>query len=195
MNRLLCTACIFALVVPSIAAAQPQNDKQNGHRQHAARPQNGGGQNGARPAGGAGHGQPVQNRMNRPSGERPQMTTQPAPTANSRPSRQGRPSSAGRPTVQSVPNRGQRPGVRPSNFQPVRAPAFRYPRGYHYRRWNIGLILPSIFLSNYYFYNNWAALGAYPPPPGFVWVRYGPDLLLVSRRSGRIRDVIYGAFY
>jgi Ni/Co efflux regulator RcnB len=77
----------------------------------------------------------------------------------------------------------------------VRAPSFRYPGGYSYRRWNIGLILPSIFLSNSYFYNSWATVGAYPPPPGFVWVRYGPDLLLVSRRSGRIRDVIYGVFY
>ena len=189
MNRLLCTACIFALVVPGIAAAQPQNDKQHGRAQQ----QNGGSQRGARPAGGGGHGQPVQNHINRPSGERPQL--QPAPMTNSRPNRPARLPSAERPVVQPVPNRPNRPGVRPPNFQPVRAPAFQYPRGYHYRRWGVGLILPSIFLSNYYFYNNWAALGAYPPPPGFVWVRYGPDLLLVSRRSGRIRDVIYGAFY
>ena len=95
--------------------------------------------------------------------------------------------------MQAAPNR--RYGARQSNVQPVRAPAFRYPRGYNYRRWSVGLILPSIFLTNYYFYNDWAAVGAYPPPPGFTWVRYGPDLLLVSRRSGRIRDVIYGAFY
>jgi len=26
-------------------------------------------------------------------------------------------------------------------------------------------------------------------------VRYGPDLLMVSIRTGRIADVIYGAFY
>jgi len=38
-------------------------------------------------------------------------------------------------------------------------------------------------------------LGLGPPPHGFVWVRYGPDLLLVNRRTGRIVDVIYGAFY
>lgn len=64
-----------------------------------------------------------------------------------------------------------------------------------YRRWGIGLILPSLFLSSTYYYNNYAALGVGPPPPGYRWVRYGPDLLLVQRGSGRIADVIYGAFY
>lgn len=95
--------------------------------------------------------------------------------------------------MRSAPN--YRSGARSSNVQAVRAPEFRYPRGYNYRRWSVGLILPSIFLTNQYYYNGWATLGAYPPPRGFVWVRYGPDLLLVSRRTGRIRDVIYGAFY
>jgi Ni/Co efflux regulator RcnB len=72
---------------------------------------------------------------------------------------------------------------------------FRYPRGYSYRRWGIGAFLPHIFLSNYYYWNDWSALGLLPPPPGYVWVRYGPDLLLVNRYTGRVADVIYGAFY
>ncbi len=38
-------------------------------------------------------------------------------------------------------------------------------------------------------------MGLEAPPPGCVWVRYGPDLLLVQRYSGQIVDVIYGAFY
>jgi Ni/Co efflux regulator RcnB len=79
--------------------------------------------------------------------------------------------------------------------RPIRGPVFHYPRGWRYRRWHAGLILPRIFLSSPYFWTNWAALGLYPPPPGYVWVRYGPDLLLVNRYTGRIRDVIYGAFY
>jgi Ni/Co efflux regulator RcnB len=37
-------------------------------------------------------------------------------------------------------------------------------------------------------------MGLYAPPPGFVWVRFGPDLLLVNRHTGQIADVIYGAF-
>jgi Ni/Co efflux regulator RcnB len=89
----------------------------------------------------------------------------------------------------------QRSEVHTSNVRRVHASAFRYPNGYSYRRWSAGSILPSLFLSSYYFYNDWSAVGAYPPPPGYIWVRYGPDLLLVSRRSGRIRDVIYGVFY
>lgn len=86
-------------------------------------------------------------------------------------------------------------GHRPNTFHRIRAQSFRYPRGYHYRRWNRGSILPRLFLSSLYYFTNWAALGVGPPPRGYVWVRYGPDLLLVNRYNGRIADVIYGAFY
>ncbi len=88
-----------------------------------------------------------------------------------------------------------RPGHRPATFHRIHAPAFRYPHGYHYRHWGIGAILPSLFLTSPYYWTDWAALGIGPPPPGYVWVRYGPDLLLVNRYTGRIADVIYGAFY
>lgn len=179
MNRLIRAASIIAFVAPSIVAAQPAND-QHHQNQHQGRPQNaGGGQQAPRAARqGGGHQQ-----------------TQQAPQLQAAPSGPGRAvrQMSGRAAMQAAPN--YRSGARSANIQPVRAPAFRYPRGYNYRRWTVGLVLPSVFLSNYYFYNNWAAVGAYPPPPGFVWVRNGPDLLLVSRRTGRIRDVIYGAFY
>jgi Ni/Co efflux regulator RcnB len=68
-------------------------------------------------------------------------------------------------------------------------------RGFSYRRWAIGVTLPSLFLSSAYYYNNFAMLGLEPPPPGYRWVRYGPDLLMVEVFTGRIVDVIYGAFY
>ncbi len=83
---------------------------------------------------------------------------------------------------------------RPSSFRPIHGPVYRYPRGYQYRRWSIGGLLPLIFLSSPYIYNNYYDLGVGPPPPGCYWVRYGPDLLLVRRHSHRIVDVIYGAF-
>ena len=103
-----------------------------------------------------------------------------------------------------------RPGVRP--FMPPRGgPAqfsyrgrminrvqvapFVYPRGWAYRRWGIGVALPAIFLTSAYFYANWAALGLAAPEPGFQWVRYGPDLLLVNTSTGQIADAVYGAFY
>ena len=206
MNCLLCAASVLALVVPSVASAQQQDDKHRG--QHAQRPSQNGGQHAQRPPQNGGNAQRP-NRPDRPTGERPTIQPVPGngghrpgtrPPSNERPSiqpvpnRPGRPNAnrPGRPTIQPVPNR---PGQRPPNFRPIHRPGFQYPRGYHYRRWNIGLILPSIFLSNYYYFNDWGTYGVYAPPPGYVWVRYGPDLLLVSRRSGRIRDVIYGAFY
>jgi Ni/Co efflux regulator RcnB len=55
--------------------------------------------------------------------------------------------------------------------------------------------LPLLFLGSQYFFDSYADYGIGPPPYGFRWVRYGPDLLLVSDRTGRIRQVIYGVFY
>jgi len=87
-----------------------------------------------------------------------------------------------------------RPGFRPPHFRPIHGPVFHYPRGYRYRRWAIGLLLPRLFLSNTYYYNNYYGLGFGPPPAGYRWVRYGPDLLLVNTRTRRISDVVYGVF-
>ena len=77
----------------------------------------------------------------------------------------------------------------------IRGPGYSYPQGYGYRRWGIGQDLPMLFLSSRYFFDSYATYGIGAPPYGFHWVRYGPDLLLVSDRSGRIRQVIYGVFY
>jgi Ni/Co efflux regulator RcnB len=52
-----------------------------------------------------------------------------------------------------------------------------------------------VFLTDAYFYDNYATLGLAPPPAGYRWVRYGPDVLLVDVRSGRIADVVDGVFY
>lgn len=102
-----------------------------------------------------------------------------------------------RPPQGRPPGHGyHRPGEgRPPNFRPIRERPYRYPRGYGYRRWRVGLALPLLFLSGSYIFDDYWRLGLEPPPPGYVWVRYGPDLLLVERYSGRIVDVIYGAFY
>ncbi len=90
-----------------------------------------------------------------------------------------------------------RPGAgRPPSFHPIRAPGpWRYPRGYAYRRWSVGLFLPSLFLGGGYYFDDYDRLGLAGPPWGYRWVRYGPDLLLVEVGTGRIADVIYGAFY
>jgi Nickel/cobalt transporter regulator len=98
--------------------------------------------------------------------------------------------------------RGPRPGGPPGRFlyqgrpfNRVHIAPFLYPPGWAYRRWAIGAVLPPLFLAPAYYYSGWAALGLPPPQPGFQWVRYGPDLLLVSVTTGQVVDTVYGAFY
>jgi Ni/Co efflux regulator RcnB len=54
-------------------------------------------------------------------------------------------------------------------------------------------MLPFLFLSSSYYWDHYAIFGL-PQPYGYRWVRYGPDLLLVDTRTGRIRDVRYNVF-
>ena len=89
-----------------------------------------------------------------------------------------------------------RPGSgRPPGFRPVRGPTWRYPRGYRYRRWAIGVVLPALLWGPNFIYRDYWRMGLQGPPWGHEWVRYGPDLLLVDMRTGRVVDVIYGAFF
>jgi Ni/Co efflux regulator RcnB len=77
----------------------------------------------------------------------------------------------------------------------VRLGAFRYPPGYAYRRWSVGQSLPQLLFGSAYYFTDYAALGLDPPPYGYQWVRYGPDVVLVNIRTGEILDVIHNAFY
>jgi hypothetical protein len=81
------------------------------------------------------------------------------------------------------------------DFVPVHTHPFIYPNGWAYRQWAVGAVLPPLFLTPDYFYPDWASLGLDPPPPGYQWVRYGPDLLLVELDNGQVVDVAYGVFY
>ncbi|WP_454886534.1 RcnB family protein [Sphingomonas oryzagri] len=197
-THLLLGSALLLLVAPDIALAQEHG-----------RPGGGGGQHARPPAGKPG--------PSRPGGSGP-SPSRPSP---SRPGGPGaRPPGAGRPEVKPSPSRPQpsrpgaghgrpqpsrpghgtarpphRPGFRPPNFRPIHRPGWHYPSGYRYRRWTIGLLLPHLFLSSRYYFDDYADYGFGPPPYGYRWVRYGPDLLLADVRTGRIRDVIYGAFY
>lgn len=80
------------------------------------------------------------------------------------------------------------------NFSAVRAPSYRYPRGFSYRRWYPGAFLPLFFVADrYYIDYDW--IGLPPPPYGTRWVRYGSDALLVDSYTGEVEDVIYNVFY
>ena len=142
----------------------------------------------------------AQDQPNRPGDrgqgqERPQGNHRPPPNPGNRPP--GRPPAP--PPRPRPPSWGHRPPhhyLSQGRWRPsMRGPAFRYPPGFGYRRWVSGAVLPSVFLSSAYFNDNYAPLGLGPPPPGYRWVRYGPDLLLVNVVTGRIADVVDGAFY
>jgi Ni/Co efflux regulator RcnB len=77
----------------------------------------------------------------------------------------------------------------------IRGPVYHYPTGYAYRYWGVGDRLPALFLAAQFFYDNVAPLGLEVPPPGYRWVRYGPDLLLVNLHTGSVEQVAYGVFY
>jgi Ni/Co efflux regulator RcnB len=77
----------------------------------------------------------------------------------------------------------------------IRGGSYAYPSGYGYRRWGSGMFMPALFLSSMYYFDGYAEYGFGVPPYGCRWVRYGPDIVLVDLRSGRILNVVYGVFY
>jgi Ni/Co efflux regulator RcnB len=81
------------------------------------------------------------------------------------------------------------------NYAQYRVAPFYYPRGHTYRRWYRGDILPRLFISAQFYFDEFYAVGLPPPPPGTRWVRYGPDALLVDLFAGRVVDVVYDVFY
>jgi Ni/Co efflux regulator RcnB len=79
--------------------------------------------------------------------------------------------------------------------QRFRGPAYRYPRGFGYQYWSFGAFLPPVFLTqDYTLYDYWT-YGLPAPPPGYHWIRVGPDALLVRYGDGYVLDAVYGLFY
>jgi Ni/Co efflux regulator RcnB len=75
------------------------------------------------------------------------------------------------------------------------AGAYRAPRGYRYRRWSYGAFLPRVYWGRDYWITDFLAYGLFAPPAGLVWVRYGPDALLIDEYTGEVIQVDYGVFY
>jgi Ni/Co efflux regulator RcnB len=202
MKKLLAVLMSLSLLLPAISEAQNNSQPNRQGRPAAGAPNRSGGQtrHGGGPAGQARHG-------GRPAGQtRPQRPSRPQAGRpgghGSRPAGGGtarhRPPTAGRPVRGANaprPPRGNQFWHRGRYVNRVRGPAFVWPRGYSYRRWGIGGVLPAVFLTSPYFFTGWAGLGLQAPVPGYQWVRFGPDLLLVNLRTGQVEDVIYGAFF
>ena len=72
--------------------------------------------------------------------------------------------------------------------------AYREPSGWYYQRWSYGEVFPVVFWAQEYWINSYWAFGLPNPPYGYVWVRYGPDALLVDVETGQILSVVYSLF-
>jgi Ni/Co efflux regulator RcnB len=99
--------------------------------------------------------------------------------------------------------RGPEPGFRAGGFLRdhgwrggrFRAPSYRYPSGWGYRRWAFGAFLPDVFFASDYTIGDYWVYGLPAPPPGYHWIRVGPDALLVRYGDGYVLDAAYGIFY
>ncbi|HTW35076.1 MAG TPA: RcnB family protein [Rhizomicrobium sp.] len=86
----------------------------------------------------------------------------------------------------------QRNFVAPRRFH---AAVYVRPQGWYEHRWVFGEILPALFWSQNYWLSDYYDYGLAEPPPGFVWVRYGSDALLIDQNSGEVLQVEYDVFY
>jgi Ni/Co efflux regulator RcnB len=163
--RLIAIAATLAFVMPTLAAAQGNNQ----HQKSVSKPPAGGGKPAVRQGG-----PPAARAFVPPHGGPHPAVIGP------------RPGLAGPPGGHQFTWHGR-------EFHRVHLAPFVYPGGWGYRRWAVGAVLPPLFLTPDYYYADWATLGLDPPQPGFQWVRYGPDLLLVNVTTGEVVETIYDA--
>ena len=90
---------------------------------------------------------------------------------------------------------GQQFAYRGREYFRFRSDPYVWPRGYSVRSWGVRQILPSFFLMDRYYIDDFWNYGFDEPPYGCRWVRVGDDALLVNVYSGQIVDVVPGVFY
>ncbi|HEY5337260.1 MAG TPA: RcnB family protein [Rhizomicrobium sp.] len=193
MKRLIAIATALCFTLPAIAlAAPPDRNRPGGPMTKPAVGQQPAGGRPNKPGGG--NGKP--DKPNRPGGNGHRPPPRPNPPGNGHkprpPGNGNKPRPPGNGWHKPRPNQWYWRG---SWINRIHAALFRYPTGYSYRHWNVGDRLPSVFLASQYYYDNVVPLGLAAPPPGYRWVRYGPDLLLVNLRTGSVEEVAYGTFY
>jgi Ni/Co efflux regulator RcnB len=72
---------------------------------------------------------------------------------------------------------------------------YRWRKGYSYRRYGYGQRLPRNYYGRDFWLTNFFFYGLFAPPDGYIWVRYGPDALLIDEYTGEIVQVRYNMFY
>lgn len=88
-------------------------------------------------------------------------------------------------------------GTYQHNFQatrPYRIGPYYHPRGWEYRRWGYGEILPRAYWAAPYLVIDFWLFGLDVPPVGFEWVRVGADALLTNMQTGEVLQAVYGVF-
>ncbi len=76
-----------------------------------------------------------------------------------------------------------------------RVDVYQWRDGNSYRRYGYGQRLPRHYYARNFWLANFFAYGLFAPPSGYVWVRYGPDALLIDEYTGEIVQVRYDVFY
>ncbi len=194
MIRAFMVVAALSLVLPSMSMAQQRPPDAGQSGKPGGRPEmpNNRPSNPGRPNPPAQPNRPARPQPARPQPPRPQPP-RPQP-ARPTPPQAGRPGNRPRPIAQPQPPRGNQFWHRGRYYSRIRGPAFAYPPGYQYRRWSIGVRLPPVLIAPSFYYTGWAALGLQQPLPGYSWVRFGPDLLLVNLTTYEVEDVVYGVF-
>jgi Ni/Co efflux regulator RcnB len=75
------------------------------------------------------------------------------------------------------------------------AGVYRRPRGWYAHHWVIGERLPRAWFARNYWLSDWAIYGLWAPVDGLIWVRVGPDAMLVDPATGAVVGVEYGLFF
>jgi Ni/Co efflux regulator RcnB len=90
------------------------------------------------------------------------------------------------------------PGRYPSVYdshQRYHADIYRPPYGYYVRPRNAGEFLPRTWFVQSYWLTDFIDFGLPYPPPGFTWVRVGPDAIMIDQYTGRIVQVVHSVFW
>ena len=73
--------------------------------------------------------------------------------------------------------------------------SYNAPQGYAYHRYSYGESLPQGYYAQSFWITNYLNFGLIAPPDGYVWVRYGPDAILLDEDTGEIVQIVYDQFY
>jgi hypothetical protein len=76
----------------------------------------------------------------------------------------------------------------------VRVEPYRFTAEHPYHRYRHGEVFPPALILGAFFIQDYLDLGLAQPPYGAEWVRFGPDAVLVDRRTGEVLDTVYGVY-